>query len=126
MIADRKEFERLAPVIERALAYTGGTHELEDVWTGIVLGEMQMWSAEHSVVITEIQQYPRLRAVHFFLAAGQMDELERLVPGIEEWGRAIGASRITLAGRKGWERSFLKGRGYTPQWSVMSRSLEHE
>lgn len=120
---DRAEYLRLAPVLARALPFTGGTHDLSDVWTAIELGEMQMWPHERGIIITEVQDYPRLRAVHLFLAAGDMEAMQRILPGIETWARQIKASRITLAGRKGWERSFLAGRGYAPQWSVMARSL---
>lgn len=123
MKVDRAEFLRLAPQLERALPYTGGTHTLEDVWDAIALGEMQMWPGERSIIITEVQQYPRLRAVHLFLGAGEMDGIKQLLPEIEAWARTIGARRITLAGRKGWERSFLAARGYAPQWSVMSREM---
>src|SRR5690606_27778643 len=99
------------------------THTLDDVWDAISLGEIQVWTTEHTIIVTEVQQYPRLRAEHLFLGGGRMEGIEQLIPEIEAWAPSSGAQRIALAGRKGWERSFLAARGYAPQWSVMSREL---
>jgi hypothetical protein len=30
---------------------------------------------------------------------------------------------VTLAGRKGWAKTFLKDEGYSPQWSVLAKEL---
>jgi hypothetical protein len=44
-------------------------------------------------------------------------------PLIEQWGKSIGCSRVSLAGRKGWERTFLKDEGYEPKWFILCKDL---
>ena len=51
-----------------------------------------------------VQQFPRLRVLHIFLAGGELDELLGMVPAFKSWGAFHGCSKLTLAGRQGWER----------------------
>lgn len=120
---ERAEFERLAPVLARSIPFTLGTHTLDDVWASIELGECQFWPGERSVIVTEVQDSPRKRNVHFFLAAGEMAEIEGMVRGIEAWAKHNGAQSVSLAGRHGWVRSFLARSGWKPQWTVMHKEL---
>ena len=85
---------------------------------------MQFWPGAQSAVITEIQVYPRLKALHYFLAGGNLEELARMRPIIEHWAESIGCQRVTLAGRRGWIRSFLADEGYQEKWTVMSKELK--
>ena len=65
------------------------------------------------------------KTLHFFLAAGVMEELEAMLPSILEWGESVGCDRAVLVGRKGWERSFLKQEGWKSTHTVMMRELNH-
>jgi hypothetical protein len=49
--------------------------------------------------------------------------IKKMRPHIEAWGKSVGCTRVTLAGRKGWERTFLKDEGYEPQWFILSKEL---
>jgi hypothetical protein len=110
--------------IEAALAYAGGTHTFEDIQAGVEAGSLQYWPGPRSVVITEIIQYPRSRALNFFLAGGELPELEAMYPLIEEWGRAQGCTVAVMSGRKGWERSFLtRKEGWEPKLVVFEKDL---
>ena len=120
---DWEEFGRLRHHVAAALEYSGGSHSVEDIADGIEKGHFQFWPAERSVIVTEIIVYPRLKDLHFFLAGGDLDELRLMQPIIESWGKSEGCSRVSLAGRKGWERSFLRDRGYEPKWFVLSKDL---
>ena len=87
-------------------------------------GRLQYWPGSNSVVVTEIIEYPQKRTLHFFLAAGNVAELEVMYPVIEEWGRVQGCTAATLSGRHGWERSFLaKREGWKPKLVVMMKEL---
>lgn len=77
------------------------------------------WPGERAAIITEHTG----DTVNFWLAGGDLDELERMVPAVEHHAHATGAERITLYGRRGWERTFLKGRGYSPRWTIMVKDL---
>lgn len=118
-----EEFERLRHHVVAALEYSGGSHAVEDIAEGIRQEHFQLWPGANSVIVTEIIVYPQLKNLHFFLAGGDLDELQLMHPLIESWGKSEGCSRVSLAGRKGWERTFLRDSGYEPKWFVMSKDL---
>jgi hypothetical protein len=122
-MSDQEHLERLRHHVEAALEYSGGTHNFEDITQMVEDHRLQLWPAKDSVVLTEIIVYPRLKNLHYFLAGGDLDELSRMRPLIESWGKSLGCTRVTLAGRKGWAKTFLKDEGYSPQWSVMAKEL---
>jgi hypothetical protein len=122
-MSDQEHLERLRHHVEAALEYSGGTHNFEDITQMVEDHRLQLWPAKDSVVLTEIIVYPRLKNLHYFLAGGDLDELSRMRPLIESWGKSLGCTRVTLAGRRGWAKTFLKDEGYSPQWSVMAKEL---
>lgn len=122
-MSDKEHLERLRQHVEAALEYSGGTHNFEDIVEMVEKQQLQLWPAKDSVVLTEIIVYPRLKNLHYFLAGGDLDELSRMRPLIESWGKSIGCTRVTLAGRRGWAKTFLKDEGYSPQWSVLAKEL---
>jgi hypothetical protein len=107
--------------IERALAYSGGTHLFEDVVEGVAAGRMQMWPNGDSVAVTEIIEYPRKKVLHVFLAAGRMSDLTDMIDAAFEWGKAYGCTAMTMAGRHGWRR-VLARHGWQPVLSVMEKT----
>jgi len=101
----------VAPKLERALEYAGGTHTLADVLAAVERGDMQLWPGRRSVIVTELVQYPRLRAARVFAGAGDLDELRGMETAVAEWARAQGCERVEGFGRVGWGRA-LRGMGY--------------
>ena len=122
-MSDEEDFERLRHHVAAALEFSGGTHTVEDVAEGVRAGRFQFWPGRDSAVVTEIIVYPQLKDLHFFLDGGDLDELRLMQPLIESWGKEMGCSRVSLAGRRGWERSFLRDRGYEPKWFVLCKDL---
>jgi hypothetical protein len=122
-MTDLEQLERLRHHVEAALEYSGGTHHFGDVTEMVKQNKLQVWPAVNSVVLTEIIVYPRLKNLHYFLAGGDLDELSRMRPMIESWGKSIGCTRVSLAGRRGWAKTFLKDEGYSPQWTVLAKEL---
>ena len=120
---DEQEFQRCAKYLEAALEYSGGTHGIDDIAQGVRDGRFQFWPAPNCAAITEIIVYPRLKNLHYFLAGGDLDELSRMRPLIESWGKSVGCTRVTLAGRRGWSETFLKDEGYKPKWAVLAKDL---
>lgn len=118
------EFERLRPYIEAALEYTGGSHTLDDVRAGIEDGDLQLWPGASSVIVTEVLQEPQRLTLHFFLAGGNLTELEAMYPAVVEWGKHRGCTHATMLGRAGWTRSFLTRRqGWSPTAVLMEKAL---
>jgi hypothetical protein len=109
--------------IEAALEYAGGTHTFEDVQEAVTAGRLQFWPGPHSAVITEIVDYPRQRVINFFLAGGNLAELEAMQPALLDWGRAQGCTSATFTGRKGWERTFLTRDGWKSKLVVFEKAL---
>lgn len=98
--------------IEAALEYADGSHTFDDVAEAVAAGRMQFWPAPASAVITEILESPRQRSLNFFLAGGNLAELETMTPTILEWGRREGCTKAILFGRRGWEKTFLTRTGW--------------
>lgn len=119
------EIQNYRSHIEAALQYSGGTHTFEDIVEGVERGELQFWPGPDSVIVTEIAQYPRRKALHFFLAGGHLPELEAMTPEILAWGREQGCNQATLCGRRGWDRTFLTRTGWavTQELVVLEKSL---
>lgn len=117
------EFARCEPWIRAALEYDGDTHTVEDVLLEVATGECQFWPGRTSAIITEVRKYPRKTVLHYWLAGGDLHELEEMSAQIETWAREQGCTRITLAGRRGWARTFLRDRGYEPQSAILAKEL---
>lgn len=109
--------------IEAALEYSQGTHLFSDIAAGILSGRYQLWAGKDSAIVTEIIVYPRMKDLHYFLAGGDLDELKTIRPHIEAWGVQQGCSRVSLAGRPGWAKTFLKDEGYEPAWFILKKDL---
>lgn len=114
--------EELLAGLDEALSYDGN-HTLGDVLRKILHGEAQLWEEDDAVIVTEIQQYPRARVVHFWLAAGDLGAVVRLSHRVMAWAkRDMHCEKATLAGRKGWERA-LASEGWEPTVRIMGRDL---
>jgi hypothetical protein len=120
---DWQEYERLEPHIVAALQYNGGEQTLDDVKSGLASGQFQFWPGRDSVIVTEYTETPHLKILNFFLAGGDMDELQTMAKHIESAAREVGINRMTVYGRRGWERTFLKGMDYRPKWVVLVKEL---
>jgi len=97
---------RVKPYIEDALEYCQGTHTIEDIEKGISDGKYTLWVGHKSAAITEIHVFPRARFFHLFLGGGDLEEIKGMVPIWQAFAAHNGCSRVTLCGRRGWERAF--------------------
>ena len=122
-MSDREHLERLRHHVEAALEYSGGTHTFDDIAQAVTENRFQIWPGVNSVVVTEIIVYPQLKNLHYFLAGVDLDELRAIRPYIERWGKSLGCTRVTLAGRQGWAKTFLRDEGYEPKWFILSKEL---
>ena len=107
-----KEFKRCEEWLENALDYAHGTFDIQNVFEDVMNGNAQFWPGENSAVVTQIVPYPKKKVIHFFLAGGDIKELQDMEPGIIEWAKSQGCEVVTLSGRPGWTKSFLNNIGY--------------
>jgi len=109
--------------IERALIYADGSHTLADIEAAVAKGDMQLWKGEESAIITEIKQTPQQRGILFFLAGGNLRELQAMAPPILEWAKRQGCTKAEFIGRFGWQRTWLAKDGWYPRAVMMERDL---
>jgi hypothetical protein len=107
------EFRRCEGWLEAALEYAHGAFDIQDVFEDVMNGSMQFWPGESSVAVTQVVPYPKKKIVHCFLAAGDIVELEVIHDRIVAWAKTQGCEAMTLTGRPGWTKSFLRDIGYT-------------
>lgn len=107
-LAAKTSLEAMLPyrkMLQSALDLSGGTHTFEDVAEAVSTGDMQFWPAAGSALVTQIVEYPQVRAVHVFLAAGNLLEIKNFDSSLVEFAKRLSAEFITLSGRKGWQKT---------------------
>lgn len=120
---DWAEFGRCQGWLEDALKYNMTGQTLDDVKSGLTSGEYILWPGRNSAIVTEHFETPHGKFLNFFLAAGDLDELADMVVPIEDWAKKNGVTKITLYGRRGWGRTFLKKSGYKTHWVIMTKDI---
>ena len=118
MTVAAQEWKRCRHWIEDALARVS-THTIDDIEFGLAQCKYVFWPATKSAAVTEIQEFPRAKHMHIFLAGGDLDELRGMVPMWQSWARFNGCSKVTLCGRRGWERA-LKQQGWKADLVALS------
>jgi hypothetical protein len=109
--------------IEKALRLGGNTHAVEDIVDLVRNRRAQLWENDGGVVVTEVNAYPRKKAVHLWLIAGRMADCLALEPEIEAWAIGQGCTIATAQGRRGWER-FGPRLGWRPWYPTWWKPLE--
>jgi hypothetical protein len=122
MTVAAQEWKRCRHWIEDAIALIS-THTIEDIELGLAQCKYVFWPASKSAAITEIHEFPRAKHMHIFLAGGDLDELRSMVPMWRSWARFNGCSKVTLVGRRGWERA-LKQQGWSADLVGLSLPAE--
>jgi hypothetical protein len=118
-----KKFIHYEDLIKEALEHSHGTYNIADVFDSIMNGDSQFWPGKNSVAITQIVQYPRKKILHCFLAAGDIEEIALMEEDAVLWAKSQGCSALTLTGRAGWAKSFLKNKGYTCSQVQMTKEF---
>ncbi|WP_304171446.1 hypothetical protein [Phenylobacterium aquaticum] len=75
-------------------------------------GRAQLWAGERAAMVTQVADETAGRALHVWLAGGDLSDILALKPGVEAWGRAQGCDYVTINGRRGWAR-ILRSDGFT-------------
>lgn len=120
---ERRVFDYALPMIKRALEYGPATHDPEDIWSAIQAERMQLWPGIRSVLVTEVVDYPKMRAVRALWTSGDLDELIGFIhPVVIAWARENGCTLALLGGRKGWER-VMSRQGYAHYLTYMGAEI---
>lgn len=81
--------------MEKALQYGGGTHGIDDVVQLVKQNRAQFWSNGDGCIVTEVEQYPLLTMVRYWLIFGELKDCLALEDQINEWaiGEGYGGHR---------------------------------
>lgn len=118
-----KLWRKVDPLIESALKYQD-EHDLDSIKREIFLKQAQLWEGEKSVIVTQIEEYPKIKKCRIWIAAGDMVELvEKMLPAVEKWAKKENCYAIGVVGRKGWSRVLLD-KGYEePRLTILEKDL---
>ena len=108
--------------LQLALDVAGGTHTLGDVTRMILEGRAQLYESDDAVIVTEVHQSPRVKAIHIWLATGTMEGVIALSKLVLQEAKAMGCTSATITGRKGWERVGAQ-HGWKPLYTVLGQEL---
>ena len=119
-------WQEARPLIASALARGNGGFAEEDILGALLSREMQLWlyveGRIKGVVVTELVNYPRLRACLLVLCAGtDIQGWIHHIETLERWASAQGCEVIEAYGRRGWAR-LLKG---WEQRTMLMKELDH-
>jgi len=117
------EWERCKPWLDAALHRGGDTLTIDEVKSRVLSEQYQVWFALDSAAVTQVIR-GTTDEFNILLAGGTMDTLEAMLPYMEQYGRDMGCSLVTVLGRRGWERTFLcREAGYTPVATLYGKRL---
>lgn len=116
----REQFNRCRPWLQAALDRDIGTHDIDDVWQAIERGEAQFWPLAKSAIVTVVEDYPKGKALRWWLAGGELAELVPHESIISAWAIGQGCKMAFVGGRRGWVRALP---GYHEAYSVAVKGL---
>lgn len=106
---------RCRPHIVRAIDHRSQT-SIAEVENRLAEGRAWFWPEANSAAVLQMA-----KECHIWLAAGSMREIVAAVPAVEDWARGQGCDRLTIQGRKGWDR-VLSPLGFIPQ-TMLTKGL---
>lgn len=107
-------WEKVSPLLEEALKYSGGRFSVKTVRDLLINGSMQLWVATNGddtvyfAAITQLITWPTgLYVCDIFLLGGVEHKkwLGPLEDFIAAWAKAQGCHSMQLVGRPGWEKA---------------------
>lgn len=111
MLGEPPNVVHLRPLIQLALDRAGNVMTIEDLYTFVLTGAVQLWVAPDAftspataAMFTEIVYYPRVKALRSMYTAGNMRDAMAMIPMMARWGLEHGCSRAEFAASPGWLR----------------------
>lgn len=94
-----------------------------DIEAQLIRGDAILWPGEKCAIVTEIITYQSGRKVIQPMAAGgDLEEIERMIGGIEAYGRSQGCSFARIEGRPGWSKR-MRAFGYKFQSVLLVKGI---
>lgn len=80
----------------------------------------ELHTSENAAVVTQILQTPTGDQLHYWLAAGNLQELQELERQITKKAKDRGIKRVSLIGRAGWVKALD---GYRDAGRILTKEL---
>jgi hypothetical protein len=78
----------------------------------LLSGRAKCWFSDKAAIVAEIRKFPTgAMAVCGVIAAGDLDQIVKLIPEAEAWGRGYGCQFGMIESTAGWQR-VMKKHGY--------------
>lgn len=91
--------------LELTLAQAGNTHSIADLVTMLEEQRARLFHYRDGYVVAEINRYPRLSAVNYWLIWGALKDCLALEHEVGPWAIEQGCTVATAMGRPGWLRA---------------------
>ena len=88
--------------LERVLDRMGGVYHWRDIEDRLADGRMQAFVRGNSMLITQINLYPRAKALDFVAAVGDLDDWREIHDEAIAFADEKNISLIRAYGRRGW------------------------
>lgn len=115
--------------MEGAAKYTHGRYTVDDIKNELLKGNQQLWIAYddkvYGAVITEITQYPQMRALvmHFTGGIELPKWKNEMLSVLRSFAKDAGCQTIESFGRTGWKKVFSKD-GFKSKFMFYELSIE--
>ena len=126
-----KVFPKLESYLEKAAKYTYGRFSANDIKNNLLIKQQQLWIVFNEVdtygfVVTEIIQYPKIKALLMHFTAGK--ELVKwkdvMLKELQTFAKVNDCKIIESYGRSGWAKVF-KNDGYKQQFIFYELPVEN-
>jgi hypothetical protein len=101
--------QKLARVLDRM----GSVYNLADILERLDDGRMQSFAHRNSMLVTQVNCYPRAKALDFLAAVGDLEDAETLHAEALRFAESQDISLIRAYGRRGW-MPFIRDHGWRP------------
>jgi len=91
------------PWIERAIR-DADLMTYADIEKGVLDARFPYFDTGNAFAVIDVQDYTKGRVCHILAAGGSLKGLRALQDILNPFFKAIGARRLSMAGRQGWER----------------------
>lgn len=102
--------------IEPALKHQD-SYTIDDIEDKIREGLFHLWPGERSAIVTQFVLFPQMKGLNILFCGGDFEELQEMLPYIEDFARRGGIKRLYGGGRKGWIRK-LKHLGFEKEYLI--------
>jgi hypothetical protein len=97
--------------LDRVLDRMGGVYHWRDIMERLEDGRMQSFAHGNSMLVTQINVYPRAKALDWLAAVGDMEDWRTIHDQAIEFADANNVSLIRAYGRRGWW-PFIRDHGW--------------